>query len=184
MSKYLTLIFATIVALGLLYIYPIFKNYDQMDQIAFNITQKATTEFVDAVRSKGYITPVMYEDFMEALDTTNNMYDIQMQHDEKKYNPKYGDPADPNSFQGDFDVYYDSFFTDEIMNVLFPDNEKDMNDPSRRYVLRMYDYFAVTVKNTNTTNATLMRDFLTNSITPDPTRIYIPYGGMVLNENS
>ncbi|MCY9763231.1 hypothetical protein M5X06_22090 [Paenibacillus alvei] len=183
MTRVVSILFAAFIAVILIYLYPTSKSYDQQDQIAFNIVQKATTEFVDAVRSNGYITPKMYEDFIRTIDVTQNMYDVQMQHDERNYNPIYHDPANVGSFQEKYEVYYESFFTEQIMKVLFPDNGKDISDPSRRYVLHTYDYFSVVVKNTNTTNATLMRDFLTNSVTSEPTRIYIPYGGMVLDEN-
>lgn len=183
MSKYVTVLFAALIAVMLLYIYPAAKSFEQQDQISFNIAQKVVTTFVDTVRSKGYITPTMYEDFTEALDLTNFQFDIEMKHDERKYNPIYTDPGDGSSFQNDFEVYYESYFNDQIMKVLFPDNSKDVTDPSRRYYLRTYDFFTVSIKNTNTSNAALLRDFLTNSTTGDPTRILVDYGGMILNED-
>ena len=183
MPKAILLIASAIVAVMLLFLYPTYQAYEQHDRIAFQVAHKAVTEFVDAVRSKGYITPSMYEDFMEALDTSGNLYDVQMQHDRKRYNPIYTDPADSGSFTGQFEVYYDSVFTEDIMKVLFPDNSLPKDDPSRIYRLKVMDYFSVTVKNTNTTKATLVREMLNGFVSGDTTRIFITYGGMVLNED-
>jgi hypothetical protein len=183
MAKVLSLICAAIVACGLLYLYPALNSYEQQDQIAYNMAYKAVTTFVDSARTKGYITPTMYNDFHRELDLTGNLYDVQMEHKRKQYNPIYTDPADPASFEGKYEVYYDGFYTDKIMATLFPNNSLPVTDPSRRYFLQVGDTFSVTVKNKNVTKATLVRDFLTNGNTGDPTRIYIPYGGLVTNED-
>ncbi len=182
MSNALSLTAAAIVACLLLYIYPIGKSYEQQDQIAYSIAYKAVTKFTDAVRSKGYITPVMYNDFMAELETSGNLYRVELQHDRKLYNPIYADPADPSSFQTDFEVYYQSSFSEDIMEVLFPDNATPAADPARRYLLKQYDYFSVKVANTNTTKAGLVKNMLHLSDS-DAARILIPYGGMVLNED-
>ncbi|MFS0841360.1 hypothetical protein [Paenibacillus sp. 1P03SA] len=183
MAKYLSFTFVIIVSLLLLYFYPMLNSYEQMDQISYNVTYKATTNFVDSVRTKGYITPTMYNDFQKELGKTDNLFDVQLEHDQKKYTPVYADPADPNTFKGEYGVHYEGFFNEQILGKLFPDNNLPLNDPSRRYLLRVGDTFSVTVKNKNMTKATLVRDFLNNGNTSDPTRIYVPYGGMVLNED-
>lgn len=183
MSKYPSVLFAAIVACLLLYFFPINTAYEQQDQIAYNVAYKATTNFVDAVRNKGYVTPTMYNDFTKELNSISNIYDIQMEHKSKKYNPVYTDPADQSTFQNKADVYYDEFFQDDILAAIFPDNKLPVTDETRKYRLKVGDFFSVTVKNKNITNATVMKDFLTNGNTGDPTRIYIPYGGMVQNED-
>lgn len=183
MAKVLSVLFAVVVACGLMYVWPTQNNYEDQDKIAYNIAYKSATTFADSVRNKGYITPKMYTDFNNELSATDNIYDIQMEHDRKRYNPIYTDPANPATFQGKFEVYYDGFYTDKIMSTLFPTNSLPVTDTSRKYYLQSGDYFYVTIKNKNFTKATLVSDFLTNSNTGDPTRIYIPYGGMVNNED-
>ncbi|MFM9280873.1 hypothetical protein [Paenibacillus jiagnxiensis] len=173
MAKYVLYPFAIILACLLLYFYPMLAAYQQQDQIAYNLAYQATTNFVDSVRNKGYITPTMYNDFMRELGSSN-LYDVQMEHKAKQYNPIYEDPEDDSTFTGQTDVYYDARYTDSILKTL---------SSGSRYYMREGDFFSVTVRNTNTTKATLMQDFLNNGYTSDPTRIYIPYGGIILNED-
>jgi hypothetical protein len=183
MGKILSLICASIVACALLYLYPTFHTYEQQDQISYNVAYKSVTNFVDAVRNKGYITPAMYKDFTSELAVTDNIFDIRMEHHQKRYNPVYTDPGNGATFQQTYEVYYDGFYTEKIMSRLFPNNSLAVTDPNRRYDLQVGDMFTVTITNTNVTKATLVRDFLTHTSTGDPLRIYIPYGGMVVNED-
>ncbi|MGM1023177.1 MAG: hypothetical protein ACQEXV_22325 [Bacillota bacterium] len=182
-SKYISIPFAAIIAIALLYFVPLLSSYEQHDQISYNIAYNAVTNFVDSVRNKGYITPRMYSDFTRELGSTSNMFEIQMEHKAKRYNPIYTNPSDETTFTGTAEVYYDAAYQESILATLFPDNGSQDNDPSRRYYLKEGDFFTVTVKNTNITNATLLFDRLTNGTTGDPTRIYIPYGGLINNED-
>ena len=124
----------------------------------------------------------MFLEFERELATTGYTYDIQLEHRHKRFNPVYTDPANAGTFQNSFIVDYDGFYNNQIMPILYPDNTTPKKDSSRMYKLTEGDYFYVKVKNTNKTNAGIVRDFLNNSISEN-TRIYIPYGGMVLNED-
>lgn len=174
-------IFAVLSAVLLLYLYPLSAAFDQQDDISELVALRATTAFVDAVRDKGGITPTMYNDFMTALAATGNSFDVQMEHDSKKYVPVYDDPTRPETFKGNYEVQYDAFFNSQILPVLFPDNRAAKDDPSRRYRMRAGDSFSVIVRNTNRTAGTLLFDFLNNTISPNE-KIVIPYGGVVRNE--
>lgn len=174
-------IFAVLVAVLLLYIYPLSASFDQQDDISELVALRATTAFVDAVRDKGGITPVMYNDFATALAATGNTFDIWMEHDSKKYVPVYDDPTRPETFQGHYEVQYDAFFNAQILPVLFPNNQVAKDDPSRRYRMRAGDSFSVIVRNTNRTVGTLFFDLLNSTISPNE-KIVIPYGGAVRNE--
>ncbi|MNW24137.1 hypothetical protein D3C74_08480 [compost metagenome] len=182
MAKYVLYPFVFLIACGLLYIYPMQSAFDQQDQVAYNMAYRATTNFVDAARNKGYITPVMYNDFVQELGTWN-LYDIQLEHKAKQYHPIYSDLEDPDSFTGRTDVFYDARYTKEVMATLFPGESTSDESASRKYYMRTGDFFSVTVRNTNTTKATLIRDFLTGNESIGYNRIYIPYGGMILNED-
>lgn len=175
-------LFSIIVAVLLLFIYPLSESYDRQDDVSSMIAFQAVTGFVDAVRDKGYVTPTMYNDFFRVLHSTGNTYDIVMEHEHKRYDPVYVDPSNPATFNKEYRVNYEAFFTPHIMAVLFPDNAKPLDDGSRKYRMAMGDYFTVTIRNTNRTNATLLRNFLSNGDS-DRAAIFIPYGGMVRNEN-
>ncbi len=174
-------IFAVLIAVLLLYLYPIAETFDQQDNISELVVLKATTTFVDAVRDKGFVSPTMYSDFMETIAATGNTFDVQMEHGSKKYVPVYDDPTKPETFRGSYEVHYDKFYNAQILPVLFPNSAAAKDNPTRRYKLRVGDTFAVTVKNTNRTPGTILFDFLNQAISPNE-KIFIPYGGVVRNE--
>lgn len=177
-------ILAAILAVILMYVFPLDNSAQKQDDLSFLVAFKSVTNFVDSVRDKGYITPTMYNDFFEELSTTGNTYEVTMYHKHKTYDPNYDNMTNPNNpaFLGGFTLNYDEFFNDQIMPVLFPANVKTQDDPSRWYKLSKGDYFSVQIKNTNRTPAQIMRDFFTNSNTTDA-KINIPYGGMISNED-
>lgn len=174
-------IFALLIAVLLLYLYPISEAFEQQDDISELVVLKATTTFVDAVRDKGYVSPTMYNDFMEAIAATGNTFDVQMEHSSKKYVPVYDDPTRQETFRGSYEVHYDAFYNAQILPILFPNSAAEKDDSSRRYKLRVGDTFAVTVKNMNRTPGTILFDFLNQAISPND-KIFIPYGGVVRNE--
>lgn len=178
----LSKIFAVILGIVLMLIYPLYQQAQKQDELSQIVAHNAVTEFVDAVRTKGYISPQMYLEFSEKLSATGNVFDIEMSHLHKKYNPLYSDPADPSTFQQSYEEYYDGHYTDEIMKVLFPEENIAADSNERKYMLALYDYFSVDIKNRNTTMAQVVESSLFG-VFNDTAKIYIPYGGMVINED-
>jgi hypothetical protein len=189
----LSKVIAVLIAVVLLFGYPLYQQAQRQDELTELVVHGAVTEFVDAVRTKGYITPQMYNEFNRKLGATGNQYDVQMEHMHKRYNPLYADPSNPNStFDNTFDIYFNGHYTEEIMNALFPTDEKTTGryptiginysgikaDP-----MSVGDFFTVKVKNINRTMATILRDFFTGGNTGSNTTLYIPYGGMIINED-
>lgn len=165
-------------------IFPLYHQAEKQDALSQTVVHKAVTEFVDAARTKGYITPKMYLEFSQNLSATGNVFDIQMEHLHKKYNPEYADPSNPNTFKNSYQDYYDGHYTDEIMNVLFPENTGQPEDSdTRRYKMGLNDYFNVKVKNQNRTMATVLSDFITAGNSGGFSKIFMNYGGMVINED-
>lgn len=173
---------AILLVILLLFIFPISNTYDRKDDISYLIVYKAITKFVDASRNKGYISPTMYEDFMREIDATGNLYEVEIEHYHKRYTPVYTDPADSSTFQNRIYLDYDAYYEPQIMQVIFPDNSKPKDDPSRLYKMNVGDYIYVTVKSLNKTQGQIMQDFLF-TMNSDSSRIYIPYGGMIHNED-
>lgn len=175
-------VFSILIAILLLYVFPISAAFNQQDDISELVVLRATTSFVDAVRDKGFISPTMYNDFLQAIHATGNTFDVQMEHGQKRYIPVYDDPTRPETFRNQYEVHYDRFYNPQILPVLFPDSTVGKGDPSRRYGLHVGDTFYVVVKNTNRTNGTVLHDFLNNASSPQD-KILIPYGGVVRNED-
>ncbi|MEN1990246.1 hypothetical protein [Paenibacillus hubeiensis] len=179
----LSKIFASILAIILLFIYPLYQSMERQDDRSQMVVQKSVTRFVDAVRTKGYVTPTMYKQFNEEIAATGNVFDIEMVHEHKLYIPVYRDPADPSTFEGKYVTDYSNFYTNDIMKVMFPDSTEPDQSETRRYHLEVGDFFTVTIKNKNRTPATHLQDMLLAGSTGDNTKIFVPYGGMVINED-
>ncbi|MEK4983586.1 hypothetical protein [Bacillus sp. FSL K6-6540] len=171
------------ISVALFFYYPTYQQAQRQDDLSQMVVNEAVRVFVDSVRTKGYISPQMYLEFNQKLGATGNQYDLKMEHKHKKYNPVYADPADPTSFQNDFITYYDAHYEDEIMSVLFPVNSEPKDSEARRYILATNDFFKVEVKNINRPLSVILKDFLLGSNTGENTKIFVRYGGMVLNED-
>nr|WP_059040717.1 hypothetical protein [Paenibacillus rubinfantis] len=183
MMNYFGKVYVAILAALVLYLWPASETYERQDDVSYMLAFKAVTNFVDAARDKGYITPQAYNDFINELLLTGNSYDVQLEHYHKRYNPVYTDPANPATFQNKFNVDYEGFYTNQIMAILFPKNTLPKNSEARKYKMSVGDYFSVKVTNKNRTNATIIRDMLNFGDSASNTRIYVPYGGMVMNED-
>ncbi|MFZ5988350.1 MAG: hypothetical protein ACOYWZ_14655 [Bacillota bacterium] len=189
MGSSLSKIVALLLSVLLLFIFPILNMFEKQDDTTQVFVLTETTKFVDSVRSLGYITPTMYREFTNKLAATNNIYEIEMEHYHRKFDPiyeyDYSAPAPTPTFMNDFNVNYRAYYTDDIMDVLFPATPTTSPTSSVKdsyYKMSKGDYFAVKVKNKNKTIATKIQEMLYNAdfITA---KILVKYGGMVKDEN-
>lgn len=146
MSSAVSKFVAVLLAVALLFVYPAAEAYQKQDDLSRLVVYNAVTQFVDAVRNKGYLTPVMYQDFLQEIEATGNAFDVQMEHLHKKYTPVYADAANPDTFQNDVDVSYEGFYTADILSVIYPDNTLPKDHEARKYRMNVGDFFKVTVK--------------------------------------
>lgn len=135
----------------------------RQDDLSRLVVYQSVTKFVDSVRTKGYITPIMYNDFLQELATTGNIYNVEMEHHHKKYHPEYADPSDPGTFLNRYSVVYDAYYQEDVMGYLFPQSNVDKQDERRRYRLTAGDHFQVSVSTLNRTPGLIMFDALTGS---------------------
>ncbi|MNN77932.1 hypothetical protein D3C81_1944390 [compost metagenome] len=129
----------------------------------------------------------MYEDFAKQIASTGVMYDIQLEHQRKKYHPEYGDPANAATFKGDFTVVYDSYYSSEIMKVLYPDQTLSAAIPnsdhsSRQYKFELGDFVSISLIKRSRTPHTILSSFLLGNLDMED-QAKLTYGGMVLNED-
>lgn len=89
MEDNLQRIFSVLISVFIFFILPLYITYEKVDDISYSLALKITSNFVDNVTSKGYISKNMYEEFVNALETTHNTYDVKLEHIEKKYTPAY-----------------------------------------------------------------------------------------------
>lgn len=171
-------IISLIIAVVLLFVFPVLNMFENQDDTTKVLVLTETTKFVDSVRNLGYITPNMYLEFTKKLSATNNIYSIEMEHYHTTYDPIYDDPMVASTFKDDFNVNYRATYTKGIMSTLFPDT------PSSEtiYKLSKGDYFALRVVNKNKTVATKIQEMVFNA-NLGTAKIIVRYGGMVKDEN-
>lgn len=153
MEDSLSIVFAMIVALVLMFIVPLVDTWELQDNLSYVVTYAAVTDFVDTVRNTGYISPEVYGSFLTTLSATGNTYDVTMEHRE---------------FNEDIDAYLNTY-TNKIVAEI---------DAHKKYKLDKYDYFYVTVKNTNRTQASILSGFFASEDASN-FKIGVSYGGVV-----
>ena len=153
MEDSLSIIFAVIISLLLMFLFPMIDTWEMQDNLSYVVVYSSVTDFVDTIRNTGYITQDALDAFESKLYSTGNTFSITLEHRE---------------FNEDFNAYLNTY-TNEILDTI---------ETAGEYKLDKYDYFYVTVKNTNRTQATVLSDFLSSSA-GDNFKIGVSYGGIV-----
>ncbi|RUT35941.1 hypothetical protein EJP77_02780 [Paenibacillus zeisoli] len=175
-------ILAALLAVLLLYLVPAVQHAKTQEDITLLTSYHALTEFVDSVRNKGYISPVMYEDFRTELGSSGGYFDVAMEHQHKKYHPEYDDPSDGSTFLNKYSVQYEGHYTEELEEVLFPDTPAEKDSKERKYYLEMGDYFTVNIQRKDQSPLNTFTSMLYDSASGEQDSP-LHYGGMVLNED-
>ncbi|MBR5227977.1 MAG: hypothetical protein IKV94_04995 [Clostridia bacterium] len=164
LSKFVT----AIVAIFILFIFPVYIAYEKKDDISYALAVRYTQDFVDKVRSKGYITKDLYADYLGNLERTGNFYDVELEHIYVRYDGNEPDGTNISSTRNE-----EIFSTKYIENILNQGNTYQMN---------VNDTFNVTIKNTNVTLATVIYNIVTVNMSKSNVRVYVDYGGKILAE--
>ena len=164
MEDSLIVIFSMILAVILMFVFPIMDTWERQDDISYMMVYAATVEFVDSARNLGYITTNMYDEFLTNISATGNKYDVTLEHRERIY-----------SING-----YKNIYTTQIEEVLYGNGALNNSAINNTYSMKAGDYLYVSVKNTNKTQSTLLKDVLYAS-SQETFKIGVPYGGMVRN---
>lgn len=178
-------IFSKLVALFILVgmiLFTVYQSFEKQDELASQNASQVITKFVDNVRTKGYISPQMIEEFERDIEIGSYMFKIEYEHERKVYTPIYTDPTNPATFTGEYTVDFDNYYGKQIMEHLFSETDPVEKD-DRKYLLSAGDFFTVHAENINRTNATMLLDFLTNGNSGDGVIITPRKGGMILNED-
>lgn len=89
MEDNLQRVFSALMSILILFLLPLYITFEKMDDISYSLALKITTNFVDNVTSKGYLSKEMYNDYVKQLSLTGNAYDVKIEHIAKKYTPAY-----------------------------------------------------------------------------------------------
>lgn len=160
MEDSLTIIFTFIIAVLLMFIFPLMDTWERQDDMSYMLAYSKVVDFVDSVRNTGYFTENMLSQLESDLAATGNIFEVQMEHRKLIY-------GENNQ------IGYLYSFNDQILSEL------DNND-GRYDKFDKGDYFYVSIKNTNKTQSTLVKEFLYSS-SLGSFKIGVPYGGMIRN---
>lgn len=150
MSDTLITIVAIFLAAILMFVFPLMSVTERNDDIAQNVVQTATSEFVNKISTTGAIKANDYETYLQKLESTGNTYsvEIEVQHIDENMSKK--STSTSQDLIGE-NVYWSSY-TSEVINDLY----KNQNEV---YPLNKGDNVIVTAKNTNKTIAQSLRSF-------------------------
>ena len=168
MSDTLVTIIAIALAAILMFVFPLMTMSDRTDDVSQLTVETATTEFVDDIRTTGKITQDKYDKFIEAIGSTGNTYNVEMEVQILDENPGKKTTQTEKTKIGE-NVYY-SVYTSQI-------EEKLKNDGV--YKLKEGDIVSVSVKNTNQTLAQQLKNFFYTVVGNDTYTIAASHGGIV-----
>ena len=196
MSDALSNLFGAILAILLLIIAPILLFATSTESATQTYVTTITTEFVDEVREVGYLSPLMYERFMNQLDSTKIVYQVEIIHKKRVIFSEALPPvvatgggvavvtgggvaATPEATWSPNDFYFDFYQSEELLKTLYPVDES-ISLLDRYYRFERGDYIEVKVYNEQKTLATRLMQSLTGATYHQS--IHINYGGMIRNK--
>lgn len=144
----LTTIVSIFLAAILIGIFPMIAIADRNDDISQLTVQTYTSELVDKAVKTGKITEEDFNSFVQAIYSTGNTYDIDVEIQVLDENPSKKTTQYTETKIGE-NVYY-SIFTTQFMNEL---------ETNSAYILKEGDRIIVKVSNTNTTIAQSLKNF-------------------------
>ncbi len=168
MGDSLGTIVAIAIAAILMFVFPVMTMADRTDDVSQLTVQTETTEFVDEIRTTGKITPQRYEQFVEAINSTGNLYDIEIEIKVLDDNPGKKSVQVQRDKLGE--NYYYEVFNSQVMEKI---------DANESYLLKEGDIVAVKVKNTSQTLSQQFKNFFYTVIGNDTYTIAADHGGIV-----
>lgn len=149
MSDTVVTVLAIFLAAILMFIFPLMSTSDRTDDITTQAVESATTDFVDEIRSTGKITQDSYDNFVQTISSTGNSYEVEMEVQVLDDNP--GKKVTEAEYTKVGENYYYSEYTTQIL--------EEINSDSGAMYLKQGDMVTVSVRNTNRTIGTILRDF-------------------------
>lgn len=152
MGDSLITIISIFLAAILMFVFPLMSISERTDDVSQLSVQTATTDFVDNVRTTGKLTLDDYDKYIQTIASTGNSFDVEMQVQVLDENPGVKTTQAETTKIGE-NVYY-NLYTSQLESILKDDSTKN------KLVLKEGDRISVVAKNTNTTIAQILRNFV------------------------
>lgn len=102
MEDSLQKVFSIIISVLIFFLLPIYIAFEKKDDISYSLALKVTSNFVDEVCEKGYMTIDMYNNLVSDLGATQNDFEILMEHNSKVYEPVIYGKKDGKQYTFDY----------------------------------------------------------------------------------
>lgn len=176
MQDNVSVLLASILTVIIIVLFPIYNVATRQDSIAKNMVVKATTNFVDEARNKGYIEANDYQNYLTEISKTGNSYEVELE----VYKPILVEVGETDTYEEKYTIDYTTDIISKMGTVELDTASVDESVVrSDVYYLNDGYKFYVRVKNTNITQAQLLLDRLLRGKVSE--RIVVNYGGVVYN---
>lgn len=170
MSDTLITIIGIFLAAILMLVFPLMAVSNTQDDISQVAVQSLVSEFVNNAASKGKVTQNDYNELISKLYATGNTYDVQLEHKIMTANPNKVDTDQLGE-----NLYYSVYNSTIVDSTETGVNHKD------EYLMKKGDYIIATVKNTNITIGTQIKNFLYSIVGKDTYTIAASASALVVN---
>lgn len=181
MKDNFSVVITVIVLVMLIVIFPLYNYFERQDDMSYNLVLRATTNFVDTVLGSGYIDQETYDNFVNIIAATGNMYDIELEA-HKKFLIKNPDNTSTNEYIEVYEIDYNNDIFESLENNTTSNSLLDKKIlKSGAYKFNEGDQFYIKLTNSNTT----MAGAIFNTIVPtaNKKRISVNYGGIIKNNS-
>lgn len=135
----------------LLFVFPMMTMADRTDDVVLAAVKVDMKNFSDTVAVTGKLTSDEYSKFIESINATGNVYDVEMEIKVKDENPGKKAAQTASEKIGE-NVYY-SMYTSQILELLGENNNGVI-------ALKEGDYFLVNLKNKYPTLSEKLSNFV------------------------
>lgn len=161
MNENISIFISAILVILLIVLLPLLNILDRQDNISYNVVLTLTTNFVDDVRSKGFIDKESYYEYLGNIANTGNVYDITIEAHKK--------------------ILYDTGtrkLSYEEATIIYNKNDVEKKlDDDEIYEFDVGDKFYIKIFNTNIPSSSIVYRYIANV---DKYKVVnISYGGFI-----
>lgn len=157
-------VIACILILLLLFVGPIYQNFETTDKLVDSIANSTITNFQKEVRKSGYIDFELYNDFLNELSKTGRVYKVTIIHTNRLVYPS---KLIPN----DYEIHEIKYSNDIII--------KTIQDGASKYFMKYGDDFKVIIKEKEVAPSRLLTGIIGGK---SGSLLTFSSGGMIENE--
>lgn len=161
-------IVGALLACILLFLAPIFFLAQKTELEIQSFVMTKTAYLVEHIKSDGYISPKMYEQYQRQLAKTGLLYEIKMEHQKKVYYPD----EEKKEKEVQYQKHWISTYEDDILEILLEKREK--------YKMNRGDFFFLKVQSKSPSLAEHIRRNL--FLSTGNSVIQVQFGGVIRDE--